>query len=91
MLFVILYRYMIYNDFIQVKVIWKDLVGLGDSSIKVPESALVCKYCDTFVKPKGSRISEHLISARHNEMKKRAAGKVGSNLSFLPNLQVENF
>ncbi|XP_063688522.1 uncharacterized protein LOC134821719 [Bolinopsis microptera] len=73
----------------EVKVIWKDLVGLGDSSIKVPESALVCKYCDTFVKPKGSRISEHLISARHNEMKKRAAGKVGSNLRFLPNLQLK--
>ena len=70
--------------------IWKDLVGLGvgESAIKVPESALVCKFCDTFVKPKGSRISEHLISARHNEMKKRAAGKAGSGLSFLPNLQV---
>ena len=69
--------------------IWKDLVGLGDSSIKVPESALVCKFCDTFVKPKGSRISEHLISARHNEMKKRAAGKMATDLGFLPNLQVQ--
>ena len=64
--------------------IWKDLVGLGDNSIKVPESALVCKFCDTFVKPKGNRISEHLISARHNEMKKRAVGKTRSKLSFLP-------
>lgn len=68
--------------------VWKDLVGLGDSSVRVPESALVCKFCDTFVKPKGSRISEHLISARHNEMKKRATGKSVADINFLPNLQV---
>ena len=69
----------------EVRVIWREQepVMQGKPSFKVAENALMCKFCDTFVKPKGSRISEHLISARHNEMKKRALGQCESSKLYI--------
>ena len=42
---------------------WKEIPcasGKGDN-LKIPENALVCKFCDTYVKPKVSRNILHNI------------------------------